>query len=228
MGLEANFRYVDDLVNTNPTFNDPVSAGDDHLRGIKSALQGTIGGNATEAQLKLQGATRLAVTGSAVRQIASDDQPSFAFHNAADAQLGKIDVVGSDMLFNVGGLVRATLNSDALKVNNGALLIEENANEWRVNAAPAFRVVDSTLGQVRFEIGEGGGNFVFNDAAGAVLSAIGPAGVTHTQQPTSANHLTRKDYVDGLVAGLQAEINDIKNGYAFTGPISAPTVTQTT
>ena len=38
MGLESA-TYIDDLVATNPTTSDPVNAGDDHLRLLKSVLQ---------------------------------------------------------------------------------------------------------------------------------------------------------------------------------------------
>ena len=40
MGLESA-TYISDLVTTNPTASDPKSAGDDHLRLIKSTLQNT-------------------------------------------------------------------------------------------------------------------------------------------------------------------------------------------
>ena len=44
--------------------------------------------------------------------------------------------------------------------------------------------------------------------------------------PAAIDDLTRKDYVDGLIAVLQADIDNIKNGFAFTGAISAPSVTE--
>lgn len=43
MGLEAA-TYIDDLVSSNPTSSDPVSAGDDHLRLIKTVLLASLGG----------------------------------------------------------------------------------------------------------------------------------------------------------------------------------------
>lgn len=41
MALEPSFNYIDDLVDTNPETGDNVNEGDDHLRGIKSAVQGS-------------------------------------------------------------------------------------------------------------------------------------------------------------------------------------------
>lgn len=41
MGLETGVTYIDDLVATNPLGSDNKSQGDDHLRNIKTALQGS-------------------------------------------------------------------------------------------------------------------------------------------------------------------------------------------
>ena len=41
MALESPVVYVEDLVKTNPVGGDPKSEGDDHLRNIKTALQGS-------------------------------------------------------------------------------------------------------------------------------------------------------------------------------------------
>lgn len=43
MGLESA-SYIDDLVSSNPTSDDPVSSGDDHLRLIKAVLLASLGG----------------------------------------------------------------------------------------------------------------------------------------------------------------------------------------
>lgn len=41
MGLETSFNYINDLDDTNPAAGDNVSEGDNHLRGIKQAVQGS-------------------------------------------------------------------------------------------------------------------------------------------------------------------------------------------
>ena len=51
MALEPSFDNIDDLNRLNPADNDPVEEGDDHLRGIKQALQGNVTGDATETRL---------------------------------------------------------------------------------------------------------------------------------------------------------------------------------
>ena len=41
MSIDADFTYIDGLEVANPTAGDPRSEGDDHLRGIKTAVKGT-------------------------------------------------------------------------------------------------------------------------------------------------------------------------------------------
>lgn len=50
MGLEA-FGFIDDMVDTNPLGTDPVSEGDDHLRGIKESVQGNLAGDVNTTKL---------------------------------------------------------------------------------------------------------------------------------------------------------------------------------
>jgi len=49
----------------------------------------------------------------------------------------------------------------------------------------------------------------------------------------AAGDLTCKDYVDAevvtlnaAIAAVQADLNNVKNGFAFTGPITAPLITE--
>ena len=144
MPLEPDFDNIDDLVPANPATDDEVNEGDNHIRGVKNALQGNVSGSALRTALLQQGVEALGV----------DDK--------------------------------------------GAQVV----------------------GQV---------------------TVTDPA-------PLNPDELTRADYVDGLVLVLQglidqlridvdantaqvglntASIIDIENGFDFTGPISAPTVTQT-
>jgi len=101
-----------------------------------------------------------------------------------------------------------------------------------------------------------GNDRIARDTANAARLTITTSGisvtgtVTGSVAATAATHLLRKGESDTALAGkadtvhthtiaqitglqaaldaLQAEINDIKNGLAFTGQISAPIVTQTT
>ena len=144
MPLEPDFDFIDDLVSANPVTDDDVNEGDNHIRGVKNALQGNVSGSALRSALLQQG----------------------------------IEALGVD--------------------DKGAQVV---------------------------------------------------GGVTVTDPaPLNPDELTRMDYVDGLVATLQglidqlridvdantaqvgantSSIANIENGFDFTGPISAPTVTQT-
>ena len=59
MALEPAFDNIDDLVPANPVANDPVDAGDDHIRGIKNALKGNVSGDAVATQLLQAGVVAL-------------------------------------------------------------------------------------------------------------------------------------------------------------------------
>lgn len=60
MPLE-NFGNIDDLDPANPLVDDPVSEGDDHLRGIKQSLQGNVQGDDTFTALLADGFIRAVV-----------------------------------------------------------------------------------------------------------------------------------------------------------------------
>ena len=60
MGLET-FGFIDDLNPDFPLSSDPVSEGDDHLRGIKLSVQGSIGGTDGQTTIPFP----LSVTGKA-------------------------------------------------------------------------------------------------------------------------------------------------------------------
>ena len=51
MPLEPIFDHIDDLNPGNPIVDDPVNEGDNHLRGIKQALQGNVVGDALTTSL---------------------------------------------------------------------------------------------------------------------------------------------------------------------------------
>ncbi len=52
MGLET-FGFIDDLNPDFPLGSDPVSEGDDHIRGVKLSLQGNVQGDASGAALRV-------------------------------------------------------------------------------------------------------------------------------------------------------------------------------
>ena len=113
MPLEPDFDNIDDLVSANPALDDEVNEGDNHLRGIKNALQGNVSGNAVSTQLLQQGIVALDVddkgadvTGSVV---ISDPVPlnpnELTRKDYVDAQTGIAGagmVSGNEPTFDVG------------------------------------------------------------------------------------------------------------------------------
>lgn len=59
MALEPAFDNINDLVPANPIDDDPVDEGDNHIRGLKQALQGNVTGDALATQLLQAGITAL-------------------------------------------------------------------------------------------------------------------------------------------------------------------------
>lgn len=91
MPLEANFRWLDDLVVANPDTDDEVNEGDNHLRGIKSALAGSITGNATETRMLGGGAVSFkAVDGGAEVIAPATEFPVLTFKGLADTSVGRL------------------------------------------------------------------------------------------------------------------------------------------
>ena len=60
MGLET-FGFIDSLNPDFPLSSDPVSEGDDHIRGVKLSVQGSIGGTDGQTTIPFP----LAITGTA-------------------------------------------------------------------------------------------------------------------------------------------------------------------
>ena len=98
-----------------------------------------------------------------------------------------------------------------------------------------FRIMEGNASgafvQTWMTFNKGAGSALFHAAVERFATTATGAAVTgqitaSDAAPVGIDDLTRKDYVDGLVNSLQAEIDDIKNGFAFTGAISAPTVTE--
>ncbi len=61
MPLEPNFDNIDDLVSANPALDDEVNEGDNHIRGVKNALQGNVSGSDLRTALLQQGIEALGV-----------------------------------------------------------------------------------------------------------------------------------------------------------------------
>ena len=144
MPLEPDFDFIDDLDSANPVTDDEVNEGDNHIRGVKNALQGNVRGDALTTALLQQGLDALVVDANGAQvtgQVTASEAAPLA-----PADLTRMDYVDAQI-----GILQALIDQ---------LRIDVDAN---------------TAG----------------------------------------------------VAANTASIDNIENGFDFTGPISAPTVTQT-
>lgn len=195
--------HLDDLVVTNPTDTDPVSEGDNHMRNIKVALAAGVTGNADETRLLAnEVATLLAkigavdIIGSALTMFAADLTMLMRMLNNGGSDVGVVITMAA------GGFVQIA------ETDGGGV----QGNTW---------VGLTRSGGVQLSF-DGDQKFVTSLAG---IQVTGQARVNEVV-PLQADDLTRKDYVDTLVAAVQADLDNVKNGFAFTGPISAPTVTE--
>ncbi len=195
--------HLYDLVVTNPTDTDPVSEGDNHMRNIKVALAAGVTGNADETRLLAnEVATLLAkigavdIIGSALTMFAADLTMLMRMLNNGGSDVGVVITMAA------GGFVQIA------ETDGGGV----QGNTW---------VGLTRSGGVQLSF-DGDQKFVTSLAG---IQVTGQARVNEVV-PLQADDLTRKDYVDTLVAAVQADLDNVKNGFAFTGPISAPTVTE--
>ena len=117
MALEPSFDNIDDLNPLNPADNDPVEEGDDHLRGIKNALQANITGDATETRLVI-------AAGGQVIAIAAD---------------GSFAVVG--FVLSLDSEADAAADMRLLNTEGSILLSQRNSS-----AAGDFRMIEGDAG----------------------------------------------------------------------------------
>ncbi len=125
MPLEPDFDHIDDLDSDNPFPDDPVSEGDDHLRGIKNALQGNVSGDDLETRLLVAGlvaalvdADKLSVLARALIDLdnsAEDELTEIAVRNliggyrmAVVAATGQLQI---DQLDNAGAFEKLVLTA---------------------------------------------------------------------------------------------------------------------
>ncbi len=84
MGLESSFNYIDDLDDTNPAAGDNISQGDNHLRGIKEAVQGSFPNLGSAAVTST--AAELNVTDGVTSFLDEDDMASDSATSIASQQ----------------------------------------------------------------------------------------------------------------------------------------------
>ena len=177
MPLEPDFDFIDDLVPANPDDDDLVLEGAAHLRGIKQSLQGSVSGDVD--------ATRLLVNSLVALILTRDPGPVIALFNEAQEKL-------MDLGFLVG---------------DDLTLLNDTATGLLILAGAAGTVFEGDpLGRSRMF--NAGVERIAAEALGAsVTGDLAVTGVATAAAPTLAEHLTRKDYVDGEVADVQADAN---------------------
>jgi hypothetical protein len=146
MGLETG-TYIDSLVNTNPTFDDPIAQGDDHIRLLKSTILSTFpsitgavtsthtelnildGVTATATELNYVDITTLG-TVEASKAVTVDANKDVTGFNDIDIS-GSIVTGGATALgAEAGSVTISTGDSGVTAVNANAddLIVENNTN----------------------------------------------------------------------------------------------------
>lgn len=205
MAVESQYSNIGDLNPSWPTPTDPVSEGDDHLRGIKNALQGNVQGSGTETVLyngstnkplgpslrtKARGidvldtvasgvATAITLRGQAGAALA-------AFLHAIGSTFVSATVTGDNLTIDVvtasgvrKGIVVQGADGTVEFYANGVLVAATNANGLVLDAAaPAL-----LLGAVGSVAAVGSDLVVSAVGVGGVWLA-GPNGVAHIQTVT--------------------------------------------
>lgn len=131
MGLEA-FTYISTLTTTNPTSSDPKSQGDDHIRGIKTALVNSfpaVAGavSATNAELSYVSGVTSAIQ-TQINAKAPSASPTFTGTPAAPtAAIGTNTAQVATTAFVANQVMTATLPGQTGK-QAGSVLVTDGLN----------------------------------------------------------------------------------------------------
>ncbi len=206
MALEP-VQFLDDLVVTNPTDTDPVSEGDNHIRNLKIALAAALTGNSTAVRMIVGGDVRFLALPDGVEITLDSDNIFLRFLNS-------VDDVGIAFRITPTGLL-------TIFETDGAGVLGNAFASFTRGAGVGLRFVDVQ-------------KIVTTDKGVNVAGQV----IVSEPAPLNPDELARKDYVDdeistldtsllAAIAVVQADLDNVKDGFAFTGDISAPTVTET-
>jgi len=206
MALEP-VQFLDDLVVTNPTDTDPVSEGDNHIRNLKIALAAALTGNSTAVRMIVGGDVRFLALPDGVEITLDSDNIFLRFLNS-------VDDVGIAFRITPTGLL-------TIFETDGAGVLGNAFASFTRGAGVGLRFVDVQ-------------KIVTTDKGVNVAGQV----IVSDPAPLNPDELARKDYVDdeistldtsllAAIAVVQADLDNVKDGFAFTGDISAPTVTET-
>jgi len=138
MALETGVTYIDDLVDTNPTATDDPSEGDDHIRNIKTAVQGSFPSlgsaavTATAAELNIMdGVTSTTaelnlldgVTKTTAELNATDSiklHSTVAPSGSGNAEFTGINSTAKQLIITFKGLTLSSVNDIELEIGSGS------------------------------------------------------------------------------------------------------------
>jgi len=222
MAVESQYSNIGDLNPSWPTPTDPVSEGDDHLRGIKSALQGNVQGSGTETVVyngstnkplgpvlrsKAQGidvldtvaagvATAITLRGQAGAALA-------AFLHAVGSTFVSATVTGENLTIDVvtasgvrKGVVVKGADGTVDFYSGGLIVATTNAGGLVLNA-PAPALLLGAVGSVAAV----GSDLVVSAAGVGSVALSGPNGIAHIQTVTDGLAV-RGDSATNVVLGL--------------------------
>jgi len=228
MGLETA-TYISQLTATNPTASDPVSQGDDHLRLIKSVLQGqftTLGAAAvttTAAELNLlDGVTTLAPEGTAVLSTGESGGSKFLREDGDgtsswQSASGTTYTAGDGLDLSTTTFSTDLLSNGGLEIQSTELSVAQGISQYDV-AQFATGVVDNDFLKIATTSVEGrSASEVLSD-----IAALPLAGGTMTGTIACADQVVArpeiKDYSETKTALSPAAsvAIDMTNGNVFT------------
>lgn len=219
MTVEANYRFIDDLDPSLPADNDFLVEGDDHLNGIKAALQGSVQGDADSTGLRAGGgnpvtveavASGAVITGTATQSAAATLATELLRKGEADTALAlKIDLAGGAFTGVVTGIA-ATGATELMRkgeVDAADATLQGNI-DGKANTVHTHVIADTTGLQTAL------------DGKAAVVHVHTISDVTGLQAALDAKAATT------VTDSLQTQIDNLINGTTkFTGAQEAPDFT---
>lgn len=157
MPLETG-SFIGDLTATNPTSSDPVGQGDDHLRLIKTCLQGSMPNmGSVIGQVRQQDVTgsissswntnHLVVTSSATTLVTLTLPPAASVTSGFFVDITTLDAANVLVLAGTGGSISSAA-SYAIPEQSTARLFYQGTNQWRSIMHPnnsALSIVQANL-----------------------------------------------------------------------------------
>ncbi len=191
MGLEASFDNIDDLDPLFPLDNDAVEEGDDHLRGIKKALQGTITGDAASVELRIADGATIAV------QVLAESIHSLTELNQAQRLLASNFVGGVDLSVAGGSGVASINNLDSLGAVKDPYMTFDPLGDTSLFHAGLLTIKTAAFGM----------QVVDETTDAPQIRLVGAASELHAQIFANAAGLTMKSLRHGQPVILSGEDN---------------------